>query len=108
MLNLAAVGVFAMIAWILSRLAAFRQVSASKSTYFLMFLSIIGILAIILESLPIPIMIESLLIPLVGLMALAYMAEFVHQQAHLARCPAFVFSLISLTGYYLFRGLTMR
>ncbi len=107
-LNLAAIGVFATIAWVLSRLRAFRKVSVCKATRFIMFLSTIGIVAIIIESLPVPMMITAVLIPLIGMIAVAYLTEFIHRQATVARYQALVFSLISLTCYYAFRGVTMR
>jgi hypothetical protein len=108
LLNLVALGLFAAIAWLLSRLSAFRKVSARQATLFLMFLSTIGIVAIMIESLPLPPIISSILIPLIGVIAVAYLTEFVHRQAALAHRKALVFSLISLTCYYTFRGVTMR
>lgn len=106
--NIIAVIFFATVAWILSHIHTFRRVSVRKAVLFLMFLSTIGIVAIIIESLSASQMIISIVMPLVGVIAVVYLAEFIHKQAKLARYQALIFSLISLTCYYIFRGLTMR
>ncbi len=108
LLNLAALCVFVAIAWLLTRLSAFRRVSVRKATLFLMFLSTIGIVTIIVESLPIPMMIFTILMPLVGMIAVAYLSEFVRRQGALRHYEALLFSLISLTCCYMFRALAMR
>lgn len=93
--------------YLLSRLSWFRDVSTTRCTFFLMFLSTIGIVILICESPWMPFAIQFYAPPIGGLICAVYLIEFIHEQAKISRIGSTVISILSLTAYFAFRGVTM-
>lgn len=108
LLSILALGIFAAVVHILSRLRWFRGVSALKCTLFLMFLSTIGIVILICEAPWMPAILRFYAPPVGGLLSILYLDAFIHEQANISRMKSLAMSILSLAFYFVFRGLVMR